>query len=71
LPNVTLIPKKMSSTENANAESHYLIIVVAIVIILTGVYLRFADFKYAVIVANIIFIAGIGVSLKGIFGILK
>ncbi len=61
----------MESTENANAEIHYKILVVAIVIGVTGVYLRFADFRYASIIANIILIAGVGVALKGVFGILK
>jgi len=61
----------MSSTEEANAESHYLTITIAIVIMLVGVYLRFADFKSAEIVANIILIIGVAISLKGVFGILK
>ena len=37
----------MSPTEEANAESHYLIITVAVIIMVVGVYLRFADFKLA------------------------
>jgi hypothetical protein len=61
----------MESTENANAESHYKLLVVAIVIGLTGVYLRFADFQYASIAANIILIIGVGIALKGVFAILK
>jgi hypothetical protein len=61
----------MNSTENANAESHYLIIVVALIIGLTGVYLRFADFKFSEIAGNILLIIGVGISLKGVFGILK
>ena len=61
----------MNSTENANAEGHYLLIVVAIVIGITGIYLRFADFKYATIIANILLIAGVGVALKAVFAILK
>ena len=61
----------MNPTEEANAESHYLIITVAVVIMLVGVYLRFADFKSAEVVANILLIIGVGVSLKGVFGILK
>ena len=61
----------MESTENANAEIHYKILVVAIVVGVAGVYLRFADFRYASIVANIVLIAGVGIALKGVFGILK
>ncbi len=61
----------MESTENANSESHYIQIVIAIVIGLFGVYLRFADFHYATIIANILLIAGVGVALKAVFAILK
>jgi hypothetical protein len=61
----------MNSTENANAEGHYLLIVVAIIVGLSGVYLRFADFKFSEIVANILLIIGVGIALKGVFGILK
>ena len=61
----------MQSTENANAESHYMLIVVALVIGLIGVYLRFADFHYSSIIANIILIIGVGVALKAVFAILK
>jgi len=61
----------MNQTEEANNETHYLVITVAIVIMLVGVYLRFADFKSAEIVANILLIIGVGVSLKGVFGILQ
>jgi hypothetical protein len=63
--------KKMNSTENANAESHYLLIVFAIVVGLAGVYLRFADFHYANIIANILLIIGVGIALKAVFAILK
>ncbi|TWJ00090.1 hypothetical protein JN11_02505 [Mucilaginibacter frigoritolerans] len=61
----------MESTENANAESHYKLIVVAIVIGLAGVYLRFADFHYSTIIANILLIIGVGIALKAVFAILK
>ena len=61
----------MNSTENANAESHYLTIVVAIVIGLAGVYARFIDFPHCNIVANILLIIGVLIALKGVFGILK
>ena len=61
----------MNSAENANKESHYILIVVAIVIGLVGVYLRFADFRYVNIVSNIILIIGVLIALKAVFAILK
>jgi hypothetical protein len=61
----------MNSTEEANAESHYLLITLAIVFILVGVYLRFADFKFAEVVANIILITGVAIGLRGVFRILQ
>ena len=61
----------MNQTEEANSESHYLLIVVAIVIGIAGVYLRFADFRYSSIVANILLIIGVGIALKAVFAILK
>ena len=61
----------MSSVQEANSERHYILLVIAIVIGLVGVYLRFADFKYASAVANVILIAGVGVGLKAVFSILQ
>ncbi|WP_295675091.1 hypothetical protein [uncultured Mucilaginibacter sp.] len=61
----------MNTTENANSERHYITIVIAIIIGLLGVYLRFADFPYNNIVANILLITGVGIALKGVFGILE
>jgi len=61
----------MSSTENANAEKRYLTIVVALIIGLFGVYIRFADFSLAVIVGNILLVIGVLIALKGVFGILE
>jgi hypothetical protein len=61
----------MNSAENANKESHYILIVVAIVIGLVGIYLRFADFRYVNIVSNIILIIGVLIALKAVFAILK
>ena len=61
----------MNTTEEANAESHYLIITVAVIVMIVGLYSRFADFKYATIIANIIFITGIAIALRGVFRILK
>jgi len=61
----------MNPTQEANSERHYILLVVAIIIGIVGVYLRFADFKYSSIVANIILILGVGIALKAVFTILK
>jgi hypothetical membrane protein len=61
----------MNQTEEANSEKHYFTIAIAVLIGVTGVYLRFADFRSATIVANILFVSGIAIALKGVFGILK
>jgi len=62
---------KMSPTEEANSESHYLLIVVAIIVGVTGVYMRFADFHYSGALGNILLIIGVGIALKAVFAILK
>jgi len=61
----------MNPTEEANSESHYILIVVAIIIGIVGIYLRFADFHYSNLIANILLIAGVGIALKAVFTILK
>jgi hypothetical protein len=61
----------MSSVKEANADRHYVLLVIAIVIGLVGVYLRFADFKHASAVANIILVLGVVVCLKAVFDIMK
>jgi hypothetical protein len=61
----------MTPTEEANSESHYLLIVVAIIIGVAGVYMRFADFHYAGFIGNILLITGVGIALKAVFAILK
>jgi hypothetical protein len=61
----------MNPTEEANSESHYFTIVIAVIVGITGVYLRFADFHYSTIVANILLIIGVGIALKAVFAILK
>ena len=61
----------MNKTEEANHESHYKLLIVAIAIGLVGVYLRFADFHYASMIANIILIIGVVITLKVVFTILK
>lgn len=61
----------MNSMEEANSERHYILLVIAIIIGLVGVYLRFADFKHASAVANVILAVGTGVALKAVFAIIK
>ena len=61
----------MNSMQEANSERHYILLVIAIVIGIVGVYLRFADFRYASAVANVILVAGVGVGLKAVFAILQ
>jgi uncharacterized membrane protein YqaE (UPF0057 family) len=62
---------KMNSTENANSEGHYKLMILAIVIGIVGVYLRFGEFHYASIISNIILIIGVLLALKSVFAILK
>jgi nitrogen fixation-related uncharacterized protein len=62
----------MSSTEHANDERHYILLVVAIIIGLVGVYLRFAgDAAYYSWIANVILIIGVAIALKAVFTILE
>ncbi|MGZ3750143.1 MAG: hypothetical protein ACXVB0_06685 [Mucilaginibacter sp.] len=62
----------MSSTEQANDERHYILLTVAIVIGLVGVYLRFVgDAPYYSWIANVVLILGVAVALKAVFAILK
>ncbi|WP_413669799.1 hypothetical protein ACEN9X_07590 [Mucilaginibacter sp. Mucisp86] len=65
----------MESMENANAEGHYKLLTVAIIIGIVGVYLRFAGdansgFMYTSI-SNIILIIGVLIALKCVFSIMK
>ncbi len=65
----------MESMENANAEGHYKLLTVAIVIGIVGVFLRFAGdantgFMFTSI-SNIILIIGILIALKCVFSIMK
>ncbi|RCH54863.1 hypothetical protein DJ568_10305 [Mucilaginibacter hurinus] len=62
----------MSSMENANAEGHYKILVVAIAIGLFGCFFRFAgESSIYSIIANIAIIIGTIIALKAVFAILK
>lgn len=61
----------MNPTQEANSERHYILLVIAIIIGLVGVYLRFADFRHVSAVANVILAIGVGVGLKAVFTIVK
>ncbi len=61
----------MNKTEEANSEHHYIILVVAIIIGIVGVYLRFADFRFANIIANIVLIGAVAICFKTMANILK
>jgi hypothetical protein len=67
----------MNKTEEANDERHYILIVLAVIIGLFGVYYRFAapddtaNVAFYNWVSNIFFVLGIGLALKAVFAILK
>jgi hypothetical protein len=61
----------MNTTEEANSPSHYLLMVVAVIIGIVGIYLRFFDFRYNNIIANIILGIGVIIALKAVFAVLK
>lgn len=61
----------MNSMENANAEGHYKVLVVAIVIGLFGCFFRFVgDAAIYSWVSNIAIAVGTIIALKGVFAIL-
>lgn len=61
----------MNPTEQANRPIHYLVIVLAVIICVIGLFTRFADFKEATAIANTIFIIGVAVALRAVYGILR
>ncbi|WP_448701056.1 hypothetical protein ACFGVR_03085 [Mucilaginibacter sp. AW1-3] len=62
----------MNTREQANNPSNYILLIVAIVIGLVGVYLRFAgDARIWNIAANIILVIGVLIALKAVFTIMK
>ena len=62
---------EQSSTEKANAVSHYTFLILTVVIGLVGVYLRFAEFPHATLVSNLILLVASFLCLRAVFGILK
>ena len=61
----------MDRLEHASAPIHYIKLVIAIVIVIVGVYLRFADFRYSSEIANVIFIIGALWIFNIVFKIIK
>jgi hypothetical protein len=61
----------MESMQNANSESHYKILVVAIAIGLLGVYVRFLDFNFSSAIANLILVIAVVIALRTVFAIIK
>ncbi|CAM3772102.1 hypothetical protein MUGA111182_08600 [Mucilaginibacter galii] len=66
----------MNSVEKANSLNIYVIITIAVIVGIVGVFFRFLDeiFGHGFIftsVSNIILVIGILISLKGVFTILK
>ncbi len=60
------------STQEANADRHYILLTVAVIIGLAGLYLRFvSDAASFTWIANIILIVGVAIMLKAVFAILK
>jgi hypothetical protein len=63
---------KSEHSNNANATSHYILILFAVIIGITGLLLRFTGTWALIdIVSNVIFIIGIALALKAVFNILK
>jgi hypothetical protein len=68
-----------NSTEEANAERHYLLMAAAVVVTVIGLYFRFAgdQANYTHVsamythISDVILVIGVGLSLKCIYDILK
>ena len=62
----------MNKAQEANSPRHYLLLTLAVVVGLAGVYLRFAgDAPIFNIVANILLVVGIIIALRAVFTIMK
>ncbi|MEZ2336480.1 hypothetical protein AB6735_12650 [Mucilaginibacter sp. RCC_168] len=64
----------MDSTQNANSEQHYKVLVLAIVIGIIGVFIRFAgdeNSTYFSWIANLLLIVGVAIGLRTVFRIIK
>jgi hypothetical protein len=63
----------MESMQNANSEKHYIILVVAIAIGITGVFIRFAgdeNSAYFSWIANLLLVVGVAIGLRTVFKII-
>jgi hypothetical protein len=63
----------MESTQNTNSEKHYKILVIAIAIGITGVFIRFAgdeNSTYFSWIANILLALGVAIGLRSVFRII-
>ena len=61
----------MNSIENANSERHYILMTIAIVIGMIGVYLRFGgDAPIWSWAANVLLVIGVAIALKAVKAIL-
>ena len=72
MPNIK--QSTMDSTQNANSEQHYKVLVLAIVIGMTGVFIRFAgdeNSTYFSWIANLLLILGVAIGLRTVFRIIK
>lgn len=72
MPNIK--QSTMDSTQNANSEQHYKVLVLAIVIGMTGVFIRFAgdeNSTYFSWIANLLLIVGVAIGLRTVFRIIK
>ena len=62
----------MNTRENANATSHYIMLTVAIVIGMAGVFLRFAgDSFFWTSLSNVVLVIGTIIALRTVFAIMK
>ena len=64
--------ERSNHTANANSTSHYILITIAVIIGLAGVFLRFVGtWGFIDLAANILLIIGVIIALKAVFNILK
>jgi hypothetical protein len=61
----------MSTASESNSSRHYILLTVAVIIGMVGVYLRFAGFRHDSVVSNIILVVAVIIALKAVFDILK
>lgn len=62
----------MNTVENANATRHYILLVIAIVIGLVGVYFRFSgSSELHSNISNVIMVIGMIIGFKAVFAIME